>query len=348
MTMGLFQKLMHFERGTEDYFSEIVAFLLRNNAEVFSVWLSSLYKDFPKDVRQYEVNTQVSFALGRPDFVIRVVGEKGYEILLIESKIGSTEGPNQLARYAQILCEEYPDAQKRRLLFVTRGLEPKEEVFRQPVFDGIRWKQASWSSFYSVLRGYLQKHPQDLLVKEVIHFMKEQHMSDSDQFSLNHLVALSNLESLLKIMDRTLDAEIRSKFKTIAGKVQVSDLNETHTRYTLHKQWNMHQGGSGYYGVGFYFLNSDVSNYPTLRLHVGIQPKTDPESLRVAAAMKAWSLRPGWRQTETHENYFSVAHIRSLVDFIALENPVQQMKQYLFERLDELCEIKAQHPDLPW
>jgi hypothetical protein len=345
--MSIFNRLFHFHRGTEDYFSEIVSFLLTIRPVIFSTWFSRIYDDFSENFTRYTVQTQISLGLGRPDFIIEVFYGSESEIFFMESKLGSFEGPNQLARYAQALVDEYPNALRHRLIFVTRDYEPKESISRQPVFSNIRFKQIRWYSFFVVLQSYLIDHQDDTLVSEVSQFMEEHDMSEIDQFSLEQMVALTNLESLLAVMKQTLDIEFQTKFKKLAGKLSISDLQEV-GRFTVHKLFEFQKGGWGYYGIGYYFNKTAVSEYPTVRLHIGIMEKNDPQTKILTSAMKEWGLRPGWRLTESHDTYFSVAYLKSVMDFLPMESPVQQIKIFLSECLAELSDLKSNYPDIPW
>jgi PD-(D/E)XK nuclease superfamily len=141
--MSLFNRLLKLHNGStplEDFFTELVAHLFSTNKEVLSDWLKHLdLIDTNADLDAY-ISTQQTFERlshhfsdSRPDIIIELIDGNNRDIIFIESKIGSSEGCNQLQRYAEIL-DKFPGFRNKFLIYITRDFEPKD---RETIFQGI-------------------------------------------------------------------------------------------------------------------------------------------------------------------------------------------------------------------
>ncbi len=90
-------------------------------------------------------------------------------MVMIESKIGSREGPEQLRRYAEHL-EGMADFSSKALVYITRGYDPKDSSeILSGLSESMRFKQLRWHDFYR----FLLTVEKDALVEEVMAFMEE-------------------------------------------------------------------------------------------------------------------------------------------------------------------------------
>lgn len=113
-------------------------------------------------------------------------------MVMIESKIGSKEGPEQLRRYAEHL-DEMVELGHKTLVYMTRGYDPKEAGHVLSGLDGnVRFEQLRWHDFYR----FLETVEKDALVKEVMTFMEEQGIARSYRFSTTDLMALWRAQSV--------------------------------------------------------------------------------------------------------------------------------------------------------
>jgi hypothetical protein len=118
---------------------------------------------------------------------------------MVESKIGSKEGSEQLGRYAEHL-DVMAGFDGKALLYVTRTYDPKDEkAILAGLRNNVRFKQLRWHDFYRFLQGA----EKNALVEELMTFMEEHGMARSYPFSITELAALSGIPRAFEIMEET-------------------------------------------------------------------------------------------------------------------------------------------------
>lgn len=102
--------------------------------------------------------------------------EVAADVVIVESKIGSKEGQEQLRRYAEHL-EEMADFGGKTLAYITRAYDPADpDKVLSGLGEDVRFVQLRWHDFYRSLQKAAE---QDALVEEVMAFMEEQGMARS-------------------------------------------------------------------------------------------------------------------------------------------------------------------------
>lgn len=225
--MTLFSRLLRLHGETvplEDFFTEIVTYLFSTSHKLLCDWI--VYADLLdiNDHSRSHIVSQPKFTAlehhgidSRPDMLIEILDNQSRDVIIIESKIGSSEGQDQLRRYAEILAE-LPNIRQGLLLYITRNFEPKNEkiILRKLSRRKVRFRQLRWYTFYNFLR--LQ--PSNIFIMEVIKFMEEKGMAQSNQFTVTDILTLSNMSKVLSLMDETMWGEVKIKFqKVISPKV---------------------------------------------------------------------------------------------------------------------------------
>ena len=163
--MSVLSRLLRFHGGTvrlEDYFTEIFAHLLSIYPDLCLAWLSQSGV-LPNNGKYSHIRITTQRAFGaldahrhssRPDVVIEL--SEGFspevahdersgevpvpprDVVFVESKIGSREGDDQLKRYAEQLSD-IPSVRRRKLVYVTRGYDPKDA---DEIVGGLRGSDA--------------------------------------------------------------------------------------------------------------------------------------------------------------------------------------------------------------
>jgi hypothetical protein len=148
----------------------------------------------------------------RSDLIVEVYqaaedaeSESLLEVVMIESKIGSVEGEDQLKRYAGHLNDM--SGARKTLVYITRAYDPKDKEEILSDVDGICFEQLRWHDFYR----FLQMVKRDALVEEVMLFMEEQGMAQSHRFSTADLLTLSKVPRAFEIFDETLGDDVRAE-----------------------------------------------------------------------------------------------------------------------------------------
>ena len=206
----------------EDLFTEAVARLFERRPDLCIAWLKGTGLLPPAAAGMADEGyVRVS---SRPDLLIEVhrpspedpaEREAVADVVLMESKIGSGEGHEQLRRYAEHL-DGMAGFRGKTLLYVTRAYDPKDpgEILAGLAGD-VGFKQLRWHDFYHFLQRMADK---DALAKEVMDFMEEQGMARTYRLSTADLMALSGLPRAFEIFDETLGGEVRAELESFAGR----------------------------------------------------------------------------------------------------------------------------------
>ncbi len=354
--MNLLQRLWALhgaQRPLEDFFTEVVAHLFATSPAMLRAWLAQAQVLDPQPYRSLQVSTQVwqrplphhPFP-SRFDMLVELWDGTLWSWLVLESKIGASEGPDQLRRYAELLAAQ-PALRERVLLYVTRGVDRKEaEPLVHDLPGGpVRFVQLRWNHLYH----FLQQQPTTMLIREIQAFMEEHGMAQPTRWTPQDVLTLTNLRDVVQLMNACLDNDIRSKFQEVlrvaprvTGTVQLAN-----GRYFL---W----GGPGpewWVGVGFCMPVMDGTEYPTVRFQVELaSPTGTPTRDTLLMALREISGRPHWRgyQLDSTRGTFGVYQEQSLAQFLIEDDQVSAIKSYLLSVLDEVGVLTPMYGALPW
>jgi hypothetical protein len=362
----------------EDLFTEAVARLFETRPVLCLTWLEDaglLSSGSAKAGEGYvRVWSQKRFnprehhdTASRVDLVIKVrwpskdgvMEDEAAEVVMIESKIGSKEGPEQLRRYAEHL-EGMAGFGYKTLLYITRSYDPKDG---SEILSGLdkntRFEQLRWHDFYRFLRTV----EKDTLAEEVMTFMEEQGMAGSYRFSATDLMALSGVPRAFEILDETLDEEVKAELESFAGnkvKHEPEAMNNLrfHRRYVVmvHLQgWHLVcYAGYQMRTQGDYTAALRVpDDYPVIIVALEAQPGAAGREASVAA-MKRIGLNKGWEtySTDDPRGWAGARRTRSLAVLLSEQDHVAAVKSFFIDSIQQLkAELTAfikERPDLPW
>lgn len=181
----------------EDMFTEAVAHLFETKPQLCLEWLEeaglvSTPHAASAGERKVAVSSQKWFTplkhhgmASRPDLFIEIYRPLGKDmeeeavkdVVMVESKIDSREGQEQLRRYAGHL-DAMTGVNRKTLLYITQNDDPKDpgEIL-SGLAGNVRFEQLRWYDFYR----FLQMVEQGELVEEIMTFMEEQGMSLEEQ-----------------------------------------------------------------------------------------------------------------------------------------------------------------------
>lgn len=356
--MALFSRLLSLNTGNiplEDFFTEIVAYLLSTNKEIVYAWLKYLNLLDANNYLDAHISTQRAFEPldyhlkgSRPDILIELTDGSNNDIIFIESKIGSQEGANQLSKYAAIL-HELPGFRRKVLLYITRDFDPKDEstVLKDVPKAGVQFKQLRWYQFHQFLCSQVDA----TFVQEIIIFMQEYRMAHNNQFSSVDVLALANFSKSLKLMEETMWGKVSQRFKEVIGaiKKQHTALTEVqrHERYLMAASM---PSGKWWCGLGFLLKTSSLTDYPTVRLMLEVEPNS-PHRVEIIEAMKdICGQFNDWKGYQLNEPkaWSGIVREKSLRDFLSQEDHIVAIEKFFLEALDELDQIKHKYSQLPW
>lgn len=352
----------------EDLFTEAVARLFETRPQLCLAWLEAAgLRATPVTAIGQEyirVSTQRSFVAldhhdtdSRPDLMIEVYrspeesSEDGVttDVVMIESKIGSKEGLEQLRRYAEHL-DRIETSGSKTLVYITRGYDPKNssEVL-SGLSENIGFEEFRWHDFYR----FLQSVEKDALIEEVTTFMEEQAMAKNYRFSAADVLALSRVPRAFEIFDETLGDEVRKELEAFAGnkvKGQTHGLNHIrwHWRYIIIaslQEWDL------FCFIGY--TMDDQEDYPGLTVNLESRPNAIARETSIAA-MKRIAAQGEWEEygLDSTSEWAGVYRWVGLADLLPEEDHVAAVQRFFIESIhqlrDELMVFKKEHPDLPW
>jgi PD-(D/E)XK nuclease superfamily len=351
-------------RRVEDLFTEAVARLFERRPELCLAWLDDLevITSGPKENRRrIHITTQKTFLAleehdsgSRPDMIVEVYEtsegtdlEGLIEVVMIESKIGSAEGEDQLKRYASHLSDM--SGTRKTLVYITRAYDPKDEQEMLSEVGGVCFKQVRWHDFYR----FLQSAETDTLVEEVMLFMEKQGMAQTHRLSTADLLTLARMPRAFEIFDETLGDDVKAELESFAGtkvKGQTHGVNHIrwHWRYiiiaSLH-EWDL------FCFVGY--TMDDPEEHPGITVNLESRPNAIARETSVTA-MRRMVERRDWEgyDLDSPSDWAGVCRWVSLTELLAEEDHVAAVKRFFIESIgqlkDELTDFKKSHPELPW
>lgn len=368
----------------EDLFTEAVARLFETKPELCIRWLEEAGLLFPTPAeeigeRYVRVSSQRSFTslehhdtASRPDLLIEVYrssredsrdGGPGADVVMVESKIASGEGQDQLRRYA-VHLDGMAGYDGKTLLYVTRAYDPKDRhTILAGLDDNVRFTQLRWHDFYR----FLTTVEKDALVEEVMTFMEEQGMARSYRLSTTDLMALSGVPRAFEIFDETLGGEVKAELEAFAGnKVRRESTSlwgtRVHRRY--HIVADLHQRDNLFCGVGYQLdkvsesthasiVRIPTDGYPAAFVFLEAQPGAVGREASVAA-MENIALDEHWEayNLDNPAGWAGVRRVSNLAHLLPEEDHVAAVKHFFIESIhqlrEELTAFKKEHPELPW
>jgi hypothetical protein len=138
--------------GDENQLTELLAYLWQEQPDLVGVWLGMLDLRFGLPA-PWSVDTQGTIPSGRrPDMWVEKPGEA---LVLVESKLGSSEGLCQLRDYATYLAGRASDTPLRMLVFLTQYPQGdfSRETRKAAEPAGVALVHTRWQSMTAALEG---------------------------------------------------------------------------------------------------------------------------------------------------------------------------------------------------
>ncbi len=364
----------------EDFFTEIFAHLLSKYPDLCLAWLNrSGVLPINENYAHINVTTQRPFdALeghrhsSRPDVVIELsegspaeaaddqrsdeVAVPPTDVVFVESKIGSREGEDrQLKRYAEQLSA-IPDIRHRRLVYITRDYDPKDE---DEIVGGLRGSNAPvgfvslrWHGFYRTLEDYRATSlPGSDLIQEVLIFMQQNGMSQTNRLSAADVVALSGMTRMLAFMRETLSGEVEAKLREVSG-TRLARRNETLKQLAeLDRYFSQAIMGREFWcGGGFYLGQEDPGDYPWLSVVLEVGPQ-QPGRGDIISAMRSFAADCSGCEPYELDDPSAWAGLDWAIDLREVLTAGDHMgaaRTHFLGSLDDVARMRERYPDLPW
>ena len=189
----------------EDYFTEILAAVLERSEALRVAWAAWLARMECSEIRSVRIETQRGFTVEdggtgrRPDMWFETIdASKSRHGIIVENKIDSGEGENQLADYARILKRD-SGLKSRTLVFITKF--PFEPDFCANSL--VEFKHLKWSDVYHFLRNEpLEDIDGSELAVELLKLMED--------WNMNGTVSAAQLRAAITCFDSEVGRKLHA------------------------------------------------------------------------------------------------------------------------------------------
>lgn len=205
--------LVSSDRGcTEDFFTEVVAAVLRHHPPILWQWLRMAWPPYDPGEDEIIVQTQVR----RPklkaadsdsiiDLVVYRVSPSRRDVAYVESKVDAAEGHEQLKRYAEHLEKE--EADNRLLAYVTRDHVPDGSIHEDVC-------HLRWSTLYHAI----SEHDVCPLISETKALMEHLRMGQANDFTPQDLFVANEapraLGKMVEVLNRIETSDLFRRLST--------------------------------------------------------------------------------------------------------------------------------------
>ncbi|WBW96230.1 PD-(D/E)XK nuclease family protein [Oceanirhabdus sp. W0125-5] len=300
----------------EDFTTEILVGLLESDASLLDKFTNNIL-----DVQgeNFRIRSQKKYYVKDDmDCIIDVVIENDEVLCFLENKVNSKEGYKQLQRYTTLLNNiEKEQNKKVYLRYCTKYYDEKD-------ITDIDFKQFRWNHIYKFLSDYSE----DKFVKEYMDFLRSENMAGADNFNIQDLMVLSNINSTFSKINQCIDT-IKPKFKELFGQPSRSTGVNTLGENNGYWIWSNKKLADGQVVINLGFWFEDGHEIPALcvELEYGKSKSKYEELKRVIKEM-------GIDDMKEEEGKASVWFSEDLSSFFKYDNQLERIEEWFVEKLD--------------
>lgn len=337
-------KLNSSNNQLEDFLSEIFASCLQYYPELLNELLVKLGLPVLEE-GSYKVNTQFRFRKlehhetdSIPDIVITLPDKS---VLIIESKVDSSEGTDQLKKYAEQIKAIYGEGY---LLYLTRNYDPKVGIISKGKdLNNVKFEQCRWFDIYQLASKY--KH--HLLINQMLEFMIHENISSDNKFSPEDIITLNNFSRVKKIIDETMEGKVLAALKKVAPKDVRESKPITELKHRDRYNYIRYQENHIWVGLGYWMNSFDEDvKYPDLKFVVEVSPKSPKYEDVIKVMSRIVDENPDTWHGKNLNNVRDWAQIyqrKSLKDFLAEENHVEAIREYFLKAIQNYAIVKDEY-----
>jgi len=354
---NVFTRLFHVLKNSngnpyEDFLTELFAEHLSEDTCIVE-FFTQLLDEPVKELNHLSVDTQVTYPAlmhhqtdSRPDIVIQFYDGQQHHIVFIECKLASSEGVEQLSRYADHLNVFSAKGSRCYLIYLTQYFEEKDGTSLSSKSPNLKFMQLRW---YQIYKWIKQSAIQSDYASKLLDYMEEIGLEDNRKFSPIDVYGIQHMNRLQRMMDECMDDAVDGLMTELFGKAL-----QQYNRYNQLKYMERYvkaseqEGRATEVAVGFYISDDD---YPIISVVYEFNPRRCPDSSKVIAAMHDFiATHPEWETFDLNSNaeWQGISCDRSLVKFLHHEDHILEIQKFYLEKLKELHAIKVKHPDLYW
>jgi hypothetical protein len=271
-----------------------------------------------------EISTQQSYPLlGRPD--IEIITENS--IILIENKVDSSEGFEQLSRYIKILS--LSNKKNKYLVYLTKYYEHKDLKLEDILYLNIKW----WDV------GNIISYKNTPITEIFSEYLTENRLSMDKNFKSIDLVSLDNIANAISKMDEVIDL-VKEDFTQKLG--AFSKNSSRSTRLCSNAYYNFKIFGEPLkfsIDIGYFWWWNDQNIYLGIRIWI---PNKTNEKDDIINFFKANLVN--WEKEEWGKT-LSFGMYKNMNEIIGSESEqVPTMINFLKSNIDQIHKLKIITP----
>lgn len=306
----------------ENFLIEIFAFCLINDPRFQRSFLA-LFTNSSFADDGLTIVTQKHFeGYGRPDIEIR-----GKDVtIFIECKVESSERKGQLAKYLSLLRKDR--ARNRNFVYLTKYYEPKD--FEK---DVVNITQLRWIDVYKSINETNRE-----ITNELKTFLKENHMEDVKNFSMQDLNAMKSISAAISKMDEVLE-QVKPEFERILGPLSKDSSRSSRlwdNHYASYSTMSFKRINYNIY-VGFFWDDPDTE-IPEVGISIALPVKLDKTLLSDCLDSLE---KKKWIIYQYDSDFFYYTALKPITEFIDKDiDNIIAIKKFISEKIRDLGTIK--------
>jgi hypothetical protein len=214
----------------------------------------------------------------------------------------------------------------------------------------VQFVQKRWSDFYRFFKALPKRSD---VLNELLHFMEEHNMSQTNQFTTVDLLSLGNFSRARKLMDATLWESVHKKFQKVCGKIIYKESAYTelrnNQRYVMFARYG--QGTEFETLLGYWLDQELVTDSPWAGVTYHVNPKAPNREQIVSAFEDFIKRRQGtWESFDLGDEkaWGGICRGKNLQMFLAEQDHLRVLTKFFEDILDDVAEFRQQYPKLPW
>jgi len=329
--LNLYKKGDSLKTPMEDFCTECLAGILKSDQQ--------LLNDFVKEVlgidieEKFYLKTQaVYYDTNGNKNIIDMVFESASTICLLEMKVYSGEGHNQLIKYYEVLMNnpKISESQHQRYLrYCTLFVEQKEHELKE-------FKQIRWADIAKFLEG---KKLKNQLIDEFYKFLEDQKMAGNERFTYEDLIGLRVYGSVTSKVDEIFNRiapTLEKRFGKTKGGVNVTRQVTVNNRLAMWSEGVIGDQWSDVF-VGFSLRDRSPGEGPLITVGLYVD-RTNSEYDKLVKFARSYD---GVEFQETVEsNGGGILFKKPLADFLEKENQMDEIVRWINEKIEILAEFK--------
>lgn len=330
MNKSIFERVYSYRQrenknARENFLIEVFAYCLQTDRKFLLSFLKLINAECSGDCN---VSTQSAHTYGRPDIEIRISGEI---FALIECKIDHSERQDQLKDYCKIIEEQ--TSQRKYLVYLTKYYEFKEIQSEEIQFSALKWLD-----IYEII-----DESNSEITLQLREYLKEQGMSESNNFQFEDLVTLKNIGGLISKMDEVIDS-IKPHFENHIGKFSKDSSRTTRLRDNYYvNYYHVYKDGKYSFGldIGFFWWDRQ-------HMSLGIRVYTPSNKKDSQALRTLFEKTFAWEnEMEEWDNNYHYWYTKNIAEFMVEdEEQIPAMVAFLKQGINDVASLKESNPKI--